>query len=184
MQLLSQFRKTPKCNILRATCVAIFVCCKRCRKSNLILLFATIAATTLLTLRSATSSVVATCLAMLLGSLRSEFCELLANQNPCYPLLGPPRSQFCELLATCLAMLCSINQSESLLSSPRSCSGAVLRVAAVPLHSVTPLFGQLQCYALKCCETSCTTKLPSITATLLMQNILCVCSLLLITQHP
>ena len=107
MQLLSQFRKTPKCNILRATCVAIFGCCKRCRKSNLILLFVTIAATTLLTLRSATSPVVATCLAM---------------------LLGPPRSQFCELLATCLAMLCSISQSESLLSSPRSSSVAVLRV--------------------------------------------------------
>ena len=43
--------------------------------------------------------------------------------------------------ATFLAMLSSISQSESsLLSSPWSSS-------AVPLHSVTPLFVQLQCYA-------------------------------------
>ena len=48
--------------------------------------------------------------------------------------------------ATCLAMLCLVSQSGSLLSSPRSSSVAFLR--AVPLHSVTPLFVQ--------CETICT----------------------------
>ena len=35
--------------------------------------------------------------------------------------------------AICLAMLCSISQSESLLSSPRSSSVAVLRVAGSPI---------------------------------------------------
>ena len=35
--------------------------------------------------------------------------------------------------ATCLAMLCSISQSESLLSSPRSSSVAVLKVAGSPI---------------------------------------------------
>ena len=35
--------------------------------------------------------------------------------------------------ATCLAMLCSISQSGSLLSSPRSSSVAVLRVAGSPI---------------------------------------------------
>ena len=36
--------------------------------------------------------------------------------------------------ATCVAMLCSISQSGSLLSSPRSSSDSLV----VPLHSVTP----------------------------------------------
>ena len=49
-------------------------------------------------------------------------------------------------------MLCSISQSGSLLSSPRSSSDSLV----VPLHSVTPLFVKLQWYAFKRCETSCT----------------------------
>ena len=56
--------------------------------------------------------------------------------------------------STCLTMLCSISQSGSLLSSPRSSSVAGLRVAG----SVTHLFLQLQCYAFKRCETSCMQK--------------------------
>ena len=65
-----------------------------------------------------------------------------------HPLLSSPRSQFLRL--------CSISQSRSLyllLSPPRS---QVSELLAVPLHSVTPLFVQLQCYAFKRCETSCT----------------------------
>ena len=40
-----------------------------------------------------------------------------------------------------------------LLSPPRS---QFCELLAVPLHSVTPLFVQLQCYAFKRCETRCT----------------------------
>ena len=99
--------------------VSQFCCCRnRCRKYNLILLFATIEATllsTFSTLRSVTPPV----------QLVSQCFVRSTNQDPYFPLLGPARSQFCELLA-------------------------------VPLHSVTALFVQLQCYAFKRCETSCT----------------------------
>ena len=49
--------------------------------------------------------------------------------------------------ATCFAMLCSISQSGSSLSSPRSSSVAVLRVAGSPIAQCnTQVFVQLQCY--------------------------------------
>ena len=71
----------------------------------------------------------------------------------------------CNTPATCLTMLCSISQSGSLLFSPRSSSVTVLRVAKTSgfqvAVSVTLLFVQLQWYAFKRYETSCTKKLPS-----------------------
>ena len=129
MQLLSQFRKTAKCNILRQQLVSQYF----------------VAASVV---ESRTWSYFSQRLQHLPSvQLVSQCFARSANQDPYYPLLGPPRSQFCELLA-------------------------------VPLHSVTLLFVQLQCYALKRCEISCTKTLPSLTATLLIQNMVCVCSLL------
>ena len=88
--------------------------------------------------------------------LSSTFCNDCSNlQSPLHSVTTPP--------ATCLAMLCSISQSGSLLSSPQSSSVAVLRVAGSPIAQCnTPVRATAMLR-----ETSCTKNCLVVTAPLL-----------------
>ena len=93
------------------------------------------------------------------ATILSSFSALRSVTPPPPP---PPR-------ATCVAMICLISQPIRILIilSPVLLGRCFLELPAVPLHSVRPLFGQLQCYAFKRCETSAREKLPNVTAPLL-----------------
>ena len=72
------------------------------------------------------------------------FATIAATFNSVTPLQ--------QLVSRCFVISANQNPYYPLLGPPRSQFRELL---AVPLHSVTTLFVQLQCYAFKRCETSC-----------------------------
>ena len=81
--------------------------------------------------------------------LSSTFCNNYSNfQSPLHSV-----TPLQQLVSQCFARSANQDPYYPLLGPPRS---QFCELLTVPLHSVTPLFIQLQCYAIKRCETSCT----------------------------